>query len=333
MANVVDRTTRAVHAVLGDDIDIRSVTPVDHGRGVFSHVVRAELAGPIGSAVVKLLRSDANGASALTSGAVAREALAYERLLPQTPSVAAPTFYGSDRDERSVPAFVLQDLSNFRHVDQVGGLTDADLRAVTAELIALHTAWAEHDELHSLPVRHQAPAHFPKEAIERGAAILDVRWRSVSAERRSSLQALAAIHQTAVEAFSNEGGATLCHGDPRGDNIAFDADGRAILFDWQQIAVQIGEADLAWLLATSADTASRRNIEGDLVASYAMARHQDAATTWRRYVVGTTLPGLAVMLLAQRDVDDERSERFVRTSIERIADAVTDLRVVESVSS
>lgn len=333
MSDLGDRTTAAVRATFGDDVVIRSITPVDHGRGVFSHVMRAELDGPVPSVAVKLLRSDANGAAALTSGAVSREILAYQELLPVTEGVWSPTFFGISVDERDVPSFVMQDLSTLRHMDQVDGLTDRDLRAVTAELIALHASWAGRPELDAIDVRRSTPSHLPGEGIERGAALLDTRWANISAERRSALQALAAHREDAIRAFNAEENLTLCHGDPRGDNVAFDHDGRAVLFDWQQLAIQMGEADLAWLLATSVDRETRRSLEGDIVASYAMARQQDAASTWRRYVKGMVLPGLAVLLLAQRETDDDRSHRFIETSIERIADAVIDLGVAEAVSS
>ncbi len=333
MTNLGDRTTAAVRTVFGDGTLIKSIAPIDHGRGVFSHVMRAELDGEPSSAAVKLLRADANGAAAITSGAVAREILAYEQLLPATDGVLAPKLFGVSIDERDIPSLVLQDLSTLRHPDQVAGLSDRDVRAVTEELIALHSSWAGRPELDTLGIRRSTPALLPTEGLERGAAMLDTKWADVSGERRSALQRLAAHRDAAVLAFSSEGDPTLCHGDPRGDNVAFDHNGRAVLFDWQQVAIQFGESDLAWLLTTSVERDTRRSVEGDIIASYAMARRQDAATTWRRYVVGMVLPGLAVLMLAQRTIDDERGHRFVRSSIERIADAVIDLRVADAVSS
>lgn len=333
MNELGERTAEALRSVFGKDVSIGAVTPVDQGRGVFSHVMRAELDATPSSVAVKLLRSNANGAAALTSGAVAREVLMYEHVLPSTTGVSAPELFGVAVDGRDVPALVMQDLSSFRHADQVEGLDAKDLRAVTAELITLHSEWANRPELHSLELRRSTPSHLPIDGLERGAALLDTTWFNISAERRSALQTLAADHEIAVKAFEDEGSPTLCHGDPRGDNVAFNHDGRASLFDWQQAAIQFGEADLAWLLSTSADITTRRSVEGDIIASYAMARRQDAATTWRRYVIGMVLPGLAVLLLAQREVDDERTEAFIRTSIERIADAVIDHRVSATINS
>ena len=126
-----------------------------------------------------------------------------------------------------------------------------------------------------------------------------------------------------------EGGQTLCHGDPRADNVVFAEDDRAVLFDWQQMAVQFGEADLAWLLSTSTTPETRRDVEADVIASYALARGQNAATTWERYRLGMVLPGLAVLFLAQRETADERTEQLIATSLERIGIAVDDLAAAE----
>lgn len=330
--NLDERTTTALRSVFGDSIAVSSITPIDHGRGVFSHVMQAQVDRSPGSVAVKLLRSDANGAAALTSGAVAREILAYEHLLPVTKGVSVPEFFGISHDERNTPTIILQDLSGMRFADQVTGLTDGDIRAITQELITLHNEWAVSEQLDTIGIRRSTPSLLPADALARGAAMLDTAWANISAERRSALQALAANREAAVHAFGSAGTPTLCHGDPRGDNVAFTEAGRAILFDWQQIAVQVGEADVAWLLATSTNAATRRAIEGDILASYALARGQDAATTWHRYVVGMVLPGLAVLMLAQRAVDDEHGQGLVRSSIERIADAVIDLRVTEAIS-
>jgi len=89
-----------------------------------------------------------------------------------------------------------------------------------------------------------------------------------------------------------------------------------VVFDWQQIAVQLGESDLAWLAATSLTVPIRRGAEGDLVAA--------AGGSFDRYRLGLALPGLAVLLLAQRELPAPRARRFVAVSLERIAAALAD---------
>lgn len=325
-----------VAAVFGDDVEPASVENIDGGRGVFSHVVRCRLQSQDSSrelpktVAIKWLRDNANGASAMSSGAASREVLAYERLLPATPTVSAPRCFGVGADSRGRPALVLEDLSEERWSDQLDGLSPHDLRLVTAELICLHEQWAGAAELDTLEVRRSTPSNLPVEGIANGLRALE-GW-DVAPDHVEALQRLADVRTAAVAAFVGEKAPTLCHGDPRADNVAF-RHNRAVLFDWQQLAVQFGESDLAWLLATSATPDVRRQVESDIVASYALARNQDAATTWRRYAVGMVLPGLAVLFLAQRTADDERTQRFIATSVQRIAIAVDDLGVADVVSS
>jgi aminoglycoside phosphotransferase (APT) family kinase protein len=330
MHPMIDTATAIVQQVFGPDASISEVEDIDRGRGVFSHVVRCTIRERAHPVAIKLLRSDPNGESAVTTGAADREVLAYRTILPSTPTVSAPTCFGVGIDESERPALVLEDLSGHRWSDQLDGLSKSDLRLVTTELIELHRRWADPSSLATVDVRRSTPSSLRDDGIDRGLESLS-RW-SIPESCRTALGRLAEVRVEAVQAFGDEGGDTLCHGDPRADNVAF-GDDRAVLFDWQQLAIQFGEADLAWLLATSATPDTRRAVESDLVASYALERGQDAGTTWRRYVTGMVLPGLAVLFLAQRTTDDERTERFIETSIERIATAVDDLGVVELVSS
>ena len=80
-----------------------------------------------------------------------------------------------------------------------------------------------------------------------------------------------------------------------------------MLFDWQQIAVQFGEADLAWLMATSLDPEVRRAGHEDLVGAY--------GADIDRLRLGFVLPGLAALMLAQRTADHPRTRRFIATSL------------------
>ena len=267
----------------------------------------------------------------MSSGAAGREVLAYGTILPSTPTVSAPRCFGIGTDPVGRPAPVLEDLSGHRWSDQMDGLALSDLRLVATELVQLHRRWADADQLAAIEVRRSTPASLPDHGIDLGLAAL-TEW-DLPASCRVALARLAEHRIDAVRAFGSVEANTLCHGDPRADNVAFVEGGRAVLFDWQQIAVQFGEADLAWLLATSTTPALRRAVESDLVASYALARGQDAETTWRRYVLGMTLPGLAVLFLAQRTATEEGTRRFITTSIERIATAVDDLGLVDLVSS
>lgn len=300
---------------------VTALTDVNGGRGAFSIVLRADLdwfdqpTGPDRppSAVAKLAIPGPNGDAAAASGAYRRESLAYRQILPATP-IAHPTLWAV-HDEGETCALLLEDLGGHRMVDQLDGLDADDAIAVASALSRLHRTWAgAGDRLDG--VRHNTLSGLASAGLDAGLETLQTRWADeVGATERSVFAQLRAAHSGLVERFDDQA-ATLCHGDPRADNLAFDRSGTPVLFDWQQMAVQFGEADLAWLAATSLTVETRRSVEADLVA--AGGGHFD------RYRLGLALPGLAVLFLAQRELTNERARRFVATSLRRISAAVAD---------
>lgn len=328
---------------------VTALTDVNGGRGAFSIVVRADLewsegiTGPDrpGSVVAKLPIPGPNGAAAAASGAYRRESLAYRQILPATP-VAHPRPWAV-HDDGDTCSLLLQDLGDHRSVDQLDGLGADDAVAVAAALAGLHRTWAgANDRLGG--VRHNTVAGLSPAGLDAGLQTLETRWGDeIGPAERSVFAQLRAAHGALAERFDDQP-ATLCHGDPRADNLAFDDGtsnarasdanatdggplghrGTPVLFDWQQMAVQFGEADLAWLAATSLTTETRRATERQLVA--AGDGHFD------RYRLGLALPGLAVLFLAQRELPNGRARRFVATSLRRIAAAVADNETASLVS-
>jgi hypothetical protein len=300
------------------------------GRGAFSEVIQADLvwagddpAEAVGdrptSVVAKLPVDGPNGTAARASGAYAREALAYRELLDHSPVGHPRAWAVIETADADGPAcrLLLQDLDDHRFADQLDGLEPDDAIAVAESLGRFHAAWAASDRLADLDVRRNTVGGLPPTALEDGLRCLTERWGDVLDEAgRSTFADLVDNRAALVERFGRAP-ATLCHGDPRADNLAFDPEhGEPVLFDWQQMAVQLGEADLAWLAATSLTVPARRAVERDLVD----AGHCDLDG----YRLGLALPGLAVLLLAQRELPNERSRRFVEVSLQRIAAALAD---------
>lgn len=322
----------------GPEVTAGPAVDVNGGRGVFSRVIKIPLlrAGSASTAasdhsvetdssipravVAKLPIPGPNGEAARTSGAYAREALAYQRLLPTSP-IASPAVYAVAEDADGT-TLLLEDLTGHRVVDQLDGLGADDAVAIADELATFHRHWHRHPELDRLDIRRSTPSALPPAALDAGLSALRSRWVDATDDLRlATFEAMVARRAELVERFSSAPAPTLCHGDPRADNLAFDPapGGRPILFDWQQVAIQAGEADVAWLAATSLEVDRRRAVEEQLLAAY--------GSTIDRYRVGLILPGLAVLLLAQRRAADERTSRFIATSIDRIGAAITDLEV------
>ncbi|MFT7600479.1 MAG: aminoglycoside phosphotransferase (APT) family kinase protein [Acidimicrobiales bacterium] len=305
---------------------VHKVSDAGGGRGVFSDVWRVELSGPAApqSVVAKLSTTGPNGEAARASGAYRREALAYQRILTsgavRHPELLDTLDEGDDRW-----SFLITDLGQHRAVAQATGLDLDDALHVVSALSNLHRAFAAPERTDGLNVRRSAPATFDSVALERG---LDALPHHVGPAEAQIFRTLLDRRSVLIEAF-NAQSPTLCHGDPRADNLVFDeTTGEAILFDWQQIAVQFGEADLSWLAATSMAPLDRAKSDQTLVARYASLTASDLSETWRRYRLGFLLPGLAVLLLVQREAPDERTATMVSNSIRRIATAVRELDVV-----
>lgn len=327
-----DRIRRLIHLAFGPTCGVVDTRDLNGGRGVFSRVVRAELAwaGPAGgpdggptpgrprSVAVKLPALGPNGEAAAATGACRREALAYTRLLPHSP-VLAPRAWLVHHGPGAAASFVLEDLSGLRAVDQLDGLPADDALALAGALARFHRHWSRPDRHRNLPLRRAVPAGIPAEALARGLAALDERWSDVvDPAQRAVFTRLVARRGELVAAFAAAGPLTVCHGDPRADNVAFGPAG-PVLFDWQQPALQLGAADVAWLAATSLTPERRRALDSELVAA--------GGCTLDAYRTGLLLPGLAVLLLAQRAADSERTVRFIATSLRRIATAAADFEL------
>ncbi len=305
---------------------------VSQGRGVFSRALSLQLGWPQPdlyptSVVIKLPALGPNRRGAIASGAYEREAQAYATLLVDSP-IGIPTYYGSHRYNDGAIGFVLEDLTPGRAVDQVDGINRGDALTVAHWLGRWHhqDRWTQYSDLAStIKVRRSTPSLLPGDGLAQGLTILQERWDDLlSATQIASFERLVENRQSLIQVFDRQP-VSLCHGDVRADNLIFDhADNDVVFFDWQQIAVQLGEADLAWFAATSLEPPVRKRIERDLVSAYSLASGVGPDQAWDRYRIGLVLPGLAVLFLAQRDLPDQRSKRFVASSLQRIAEAIAD---------
>ncbi|MDA9230815.1 phosphotransferase, partial [Alphaproteobacteria bacterium] len=107
-----------------------------------------------------------------------------------------------------------------------------------------------------------------------------------------------------------EGPSVLSHGDFRLDNMLFhDADGRAIILDWQTLSAGAPMPDIAYCISTSfADPAHRALHEHALVGEYIQALGLPEATyaletawrDYRRYAFSGFFMGVLSAMLVER---------------------------------
>lgn len=325
--------------------NITSIRDVGEGRGVFSRVYAVQLAWPqsqipladiVGDTfraqpdcvVVKLPALGANRTAATNSGAYDRELLAYQQLLTDSP-IATPYLFGGYTSQDGAVTLVLEDLSTARSVDQLDGLGLADANSVSRALGGWHHT-RRRESLITLATTHgvrlSTPATFGEHGLRAGLDVLRMAWApTLLDEDIRRFENVVRNRESLIERFERIA-PSLCHGDVRADNLVFDPNNasRVVLFDWQQIAVQAPEADLAWLAATSLHVEVRRTIEGELLEHFAHSAGQDLTTTRQNYRDSLILPGLAVLFLAQRELANDRTKRFVATTLKRIAAALED---------
>ncbi len=310
-------------------IEVSTIADANRGGGVFSRVFRLELVtaetrrrSVPPSAVAKLPARGTNREAAARSGAYRREAHCYRSLLVDDDLPTAEAYAVIEHDDGTA-SVLLQDLTSLRWPEQLSGLEPKDARAVVGALARFHRRW-DHDidrpgqRLAALAeVRANTVAGLDHGSLVTGLRAVEQRWANhLSRRQLSALDMMVARHDDVAAAFGSHRSVTLCHGDPRAANLAFAHDGSALLVDWQQVARQFGETDVAWLCATSLTPDDRRALEYDLVEDY--------GGDVERYRLGLAVPAMAVMLLAQRDVDSGRTAELIATSLRRIAAAVVD---------
>jgi hypothetical protein len=242
------------------------------------------------SLVAKVPALDERSArTARTLGLYEREARFYADLAPKT-ALQVPTSYGT------VPplTLLLQDLTpSHAPRDQFADLPESLLRLARAELVALQAAFWDDPATSALPWLHR----------RLGVAIPAIHERmrtSWTATRHYLAESFDAEERDVVDRFvecadawarSLRGPFSLTHHDFRVDNMLFrtGTDGLVVL-DWQTVGWGVPMFDLAYLLGTSLNPRSRRELEAGEIRAHVddLARHgihwsvEDAWTAYRQ---------------------------------------------------
>lgn len=202
--------------------------------------------------------------------------------------------YSACETDHGTSIILMQDLGHLRAVPFVQGMGPRDAGAVIDTLAALHCAWWNSPDLGGFGGAALADefdlagcwARFP-------AAAVSVVGQT---EIRDSFWVLGhsiVAHRAAI--FGDLGDAnplTCVHRDLQADNVMFDDDGRAVLFDWQMVGRGRGVSDVAYLLISSLLPEVRRTHERALVARYHQAllvagiTGYSAIDCWRDYLRG-----------------------------------------------
>ncbi|HVT76043.1 MAG TPA: phosphotransferase [Acidimicrobiales bacterium] len=333
-----DVTAGWLSAATGFTVTASTAEQIGAGIGVSSALYRVTLEGDgcPPSVVVKLPALDE--AAVFTSRILRmyiREVTFFTKLYVDAPVRVPQSFFAGVHEETSQFVVVMEDMGSMRIVDQTVGMLLEDAERAVDALAKWHaTWWGKGDALAAAgdtvslgdPIY---PAILPlvfEEGWQKVTAAMDV----APAIERVGPKWSDAMPQLLTDL--SRGPNTMLHGDYRGDNILFDADGNVALLDFQLIGSGVGAYDLAYMITQTLEphvaAASERALFDRWVDGLRSAgvAADDLADAWEDYRKAA-LFCLVYPIVASRgmDLDDPRQRLLIDKMNERFSRAVEDL--------
>lgn len=291
--------------------------------------------GP-GRLVAKLPSADEVAArTAASLGLCEREARFYADLGPRT-GVNLPYCYGSVDVGAAAPAVLLADLSaSHRPIDQLSEVPLPVVRAALAELAALQSCAWQDETAARLPWLHRrlgVPIPAIHERMQRSwAAVRDDLTAVFDARERDVVDRF--VPAADAWARSLDGPFSLVHHDFRVDNMLLAA-GRPVVLDWQTVGWGAPMFDVAYLLTTSLEPATRRAVEAAEVTAHldalaARGVQWDREEAWTAYRRAAFAVLLMLVPAAGSVKQDSRTRTMLRRLVRHGARAVLDLDALE----
>lgn len=286
--------------------------------------------------VVAKFAAETEGGRAIASlfSMYEREVGFYSELVHKT-STRVPACYASHHDPgNQTVVLLLEDISAGHLADQLIGANQAQVEATAEELVKLHASWWEDPALKATTWLHDLNHPLYVDGLP---TALDLSHPPAS--QILDLPDWYDQFRRTVPNWLQRGAEmpwTLTHGDPRLDNLIFDAyDEALVIIDWQLIARTPGISDIAHFMSQSVPVALRREIESDVVTHYRdrlvelgvePPARQELWDAYRLSVAsGLNRPVIAA---GNIDRDDERAMDLVRTMLDRSVTATEDLGAV-----
>jgi len=265
------------------DARIKSFSSVGLDGGVVGEVHRLHLEytdssgrGP-STAIAKIATADVEKRLLIGGrGFYEREVQFYQHL---NSGVGVPTssVYFSEYDSGTAYfMLLLEDLGQYRAVDQKNDCSFEDTSSALQTLSVLHSKWWKNDRLAELgwlfdftdAERVEQMAEGYSKALERfleiGNDFLPAGYEPVARKYGESIRTVIADYA--------KNPVTLLHGDFRLGNLLFNdevgATDRVYAFDWQLASKGMGAVDVAYFIGWSLSAESRREHEGRLLADY-----------------------------------------------------------------
>lgn len=328
--------------VMEMSVAVAGVEQIGVGIGVSSALYRVRLRGSDcpASVVVKLPALD--DAAVFTSTVLRmyiREVGFFAELADRSPVRVPVSYHGAVDQETSRFVMVLEDLSEMRAVDQIGGMVLRDAERAVDELAAWHaTWWRAADRLAETGLTVSLadpiyPAVLPlvyAEGWDKVVAAMDLPGaiREVGPRFASAIPQLLADLAVAPT--------TMIHGDYRADNLLFALDGSVVLLDFQLIGTGSAAYDLAYFVTQSLDVGVASLQERPLFDRWLQGLQTagvpgaDLDRMWEDYRKAA-LFCFVYPTVASRGMDltDPRQRDLIGSMIARFARAVEELSLLD----
>lgn len=336
---IADVTASWLSDVTGWDVRDFTATDIGSGLGVSSAVYRLDLTTDDGppSVVMKLKALDDNAAMrSVMLRMYAREVQFFRTLADQTPIRIPKSYYAAMNDDGSEAVIIMENMGGNRAIDQVEGITIEDARACIDALAAWHANWwnkvdgiAENGA--ALPLQNPIyPVMLP--------GLFAQGWEKLTNSENCQPPANmlpigpkygAAIPGLLERLFS--GPITLLHGDFRGDNLMFSADGTPIVIDFQLGHIGSAAYDLAYFITQTLASDQAREHEAALIERWMDGLRsngvsdEDLADMHEQYRRAALFCLVYPVVAAHgMDLTDERQAALVNVMMGNLSRAVDD---------
>ena len=328
-------------------VSIDRTTLSGGGQGFLGQTCRLHLTYRSGSAhtpetiVVKISHHDSEFLKNVSSF-FRREVFFYTKI-SQRSSIRSPLCYYGDFDENTGNSvLLLEDLGGGQIGDMIsGGSVEASITALN-ELVRLHVAWWDREELDDLEWIPQMPKLEDPQSKQQLLDIYAVGWTLFSEKFGDAIPRQV---QETWEVFTQEFDKirdlsiapplTLCHGDYHLENMAFSETSehcKVTVFDWQCLRVSQGPLDLCYFLVYNLDPHLRRKHEADFIHLYVNKLLEADITDYSldqcqhayKVALYELLLTRTVMAGGHLDTSNERAQTLFQAILHRVDEAISD---------
>lgn len=330
-------TTDWLEASLGapsGSLNAFEVKPVGAGQVADSHRLTLHWQGHAGPASL-IAKTPSLDPQSLNTGVTGelylREVSWYRDLAPQS-RVNCPKAYASVIEGKGeVFALLLEDCAPGAQGDQLAGAGEDDVTTALLEAAALHAGLLNDATLHE-----RSWLNYDRKMRDQKIALYGYVWPEFRKRLADRLEPailemgdrFAAVFDRYINREPDV--FTVTHNDLRVDNILFGSPGgRAVVLDWQTLAIDHPMVDVSYLIGTSiADPDQRSAQEERLVRGYLSALASNGASlgwdeAWKGYrlyaLSGFAMAVISLMLVKRTERGDEMfavmAERSARQAL------------------